>query len=132
MDMMQDVIGPVGDCMKGPRGPKGPDAFDDFQYKANQLINKLGLTEWYIEFAHEKLPDDAKVETRVNRAKRYATLVLDTGVEGNRAGQRYAIMAVCNVLFADLDCLMQRAANIAQFEREAAQNAIIRRLTNVM
>lgn len=124
-----DITGPKGDCC---RGPKGPDAFDDFQYKANQLINKLGLTEWYIEFAHEKLPDDAKVETRVNRAKRYATLALDTGVEGNRPAQRYAIMAVCNVLFADLDCLMQRAANIAQFEREAAQNAIIRRLTNVM
>ena len=129
MDMMQDVTGPVGDCC---RGPKGPDAFDDFQYKAELLIERLGLTEWYIEFAHEKLPDDTKVETRINRAKRYATLVLDTGVEGNRAGQRYAIMAVCDVLFADLDCLMQRAANIAQFEREAAQNAIIRRLTNVM
>lgn len=124
-----DITGPKGDCC---RGPKGPSPFETFQYKANQLINELGLTEWYIEFAHEKLPDDVKVETRINRAKRYATLALDTSVEGNRAAQRYAIMAVCNVLFKDLDDLMQRAANIMQFEREAAQNAIIRRLTNVM
>ena len=123
-----DITGPKGDCC---RGPKGPDAFDDFQYKANQLIESLGLTDWDISYAHEKLREGVETETRINYGNRCAKLVLSTDVDGSKTAMRGAVHAVCVVLFADLDWVMDHA-DIISTKKDSLQNAIIRRLENVL
>ena len=123
-----DITGPKGDCC---RGPKGPDAFDDFQYTAEQLIKRLDLIDWSVKFAQEKLDNDADFQTDINYGHRVAQLTLSTTVDGCLTAKQCARLAVCNILFADLDYAMTMA-NIPSIERNALQNAIIRRLTNVM
>lgn len=123
-----DITGPKGDCC---RGPKGPDAFDDFQYTAGQLIKRLGLIDWSVKFAQEKLDNDADFQTGINYGRRVAQLTLSATVDGCLTAKKCARLAVCNILFADLDYAMTMA-NIPSIERNTLQNAIIRRLENVL
>lgn len=123
-----DITGPKGDCC---RGPKGPDAFDDFQYTAGQLIKRLGLIDWSVKFAQEKLDNDADFQTGINYGHRVAQLTLSATVDGCLTAKKCARLAVCNILFADLDYAMIKA-NIPSIERNTLQNAIIRRLENVL
>lgn len=123
-----DITGPKGDCC---RGPKGPSPFETFQYTAERLIEGLGLTEWSVKFEQEKLDKGVNVQTSINYEYRVAHLALSTAVDGDGIAQCCAKLAVCNILFADLDYAMTMA-NIPSIERNALQNAIIRRLTNVM
>lgn len=123
-----DITGPKGDCC---RGPKGPDAFDDFQYKAKMLIERLGLIDWSVKFAQEKLDNDADFQTGINYGHRVAQLTLSATVDGCETAKCCAKLAVCNILFADLDYAMIKA-NIPSIERNTLQNAIIRRLENVL
>ena len=131
MYMMQDVTGPVGDCMEGPGGPRGPSTFDTFKYKAEELATKLGLSEWSIEYKQEKLEEDVNVETRVEYMLRRATLVLNTSVEKHDSATYYATLAICNILLVDIDCTMQEAG-ISPTTRGATQNAVVRRLARVL
>ena len=131
MDMTQDVTGPMGDCMKGPKGPRGPNTFDNFKYKVMELATRLGLSEWYIECKQGKLEGEAKIETSINYGARHATLTLDTDVEGHAQAVHYAILGVGNVLLADIDYAMQQA-NISYITRGATQNAVVRRLARVL
>lgn len=128
MDMTQGVRGPAGDCMKGPRGPS---TFDDFKYKVEELATKLGLSEWLIECEQKELANDAKIRTNVNYSARRATLTLDTDVEGYEQAKYYAILGVCNVLFADIDQTMQQA-KVPYVARSATISAVVRRLARVL
>lgn len=119
------------DMTQGIKGPKGPDTFDDFKYKCMDLATKLGLSEWLIEYKQGKLEDDANIETTINYMKRHATLTLNTDVSGHDLAVYYATIAICNILFVDLDCTMQEAG-VSPTIRGATQNAIIRRLARVL
>lgn len=123
-----DITGPAGDCCKGP---KGPDAFETFQYTAEDLIDRLGLTDWSVEFAQEKLNEGVKIQTSINYGARVAHLALSTTVDGCDTAKCCAKLAVCNILFADLDYAIAKT-NISNVERNTLQNAIIRRLENVL
>lgn len=128
MDMMQDVTGPVGDCMKGPRGPS---TFDTFKYKVMELSTQLGLSEWLIDCRQGELANEAKIETNINYSARHATLTLDTDAEGCEQAKHFAILGVCNILLADIDQVMQKA-NVSYITRGAMLNAVVRRLARVL
>lgn len=123
-----DITGPKGDCC---RGPKGPDAFDDFVFKAKQLVEMLGLTDWSLSYVHEKLRNGIETETRINYGGRCAQLVLSTEVDSNKVAIRGAVHAVCVVLFADLDWVLSHV-DVIDTKKDSLQNAIIRRLENVL
>ena len=128
MDMTQGVRGPKGDCMKGPRGPS---TFDDFKYKVEELATKLGLSEWLIECEQKELAKDAKINSNINYSARRATLALDPDVEGYEQAKYYAILGVCNVLFADIDQAMLQA-KVPYVTRNATVSAVVRRLARVL
>lgn len=128
MDTMQDVRGPVGDCMKGPRGPS---TFDTFKYKVEELATRIGLSEWRIECEQKELANDAKIRSNINYSARLATLVLDTSVDGCEQAQYYAILGVCNVLLAGIDQTMQQA-KVPYVVRNATLNTVVRRLARVL
>ena len=123
-----DVRGPVGDCMKGPRGPS---TFDNFKYKVEELATKLGLSEWLIECEQKELANDAKINSNINYSARRATLALDPDVEGYEQAKYYAILGVCNVLFADIDQAMLQA-KVPYVTRNATVSAVVRRLARVL
>lgn len=131
MDMTQDVTGPMGDCMKGPKGPRGPNTFDNFKYKVMELATRIGLSEWHIECKQGKLEGEVNIETNINYGARHATLTLDTDVEGCEQAKYYAILGVGNVLLADIDQTMQQA-DIPYVVRGATISAVIRRLARVL
>lgn len=122
-----DVRGPMGDT----KGPRGPSTFDDFKYKVEELATKLGLSEWLIECEQKELANDAKVRTNTNYSARHATLTLDTDVEGYEQAKYYAIIGVCNILFADIDQTMLQA-KVPYVARNATISAVVRRLARVL
>ena len=132
MDMAyDDVTGPKGDCMKGPKGPRGPSTFDTFKYKVLELATRIGLSEWSRECEPKKLDGTAKIETNINYGARHATLTLDTDVEGCEQAKYYAVLGVGNVLLADIDQTMQQA-DIPYVVRGATISAVVRRLARVL
>lgn len=131
MDMMQDVRGPVGDCMKGPGGPRGPSTFDTFKYEVEAFATKFGLSEWLIDCRQGEMGDDVKIETDVDYMKRHVVLTLNTKVEGCVPAKRYALLGVCHILLADIDQAMQQA-EVPYITRGATLNAVVRRLMRVL
>lgn len=107
------------------------DIFDAFQNKARELTKKLGLTEWYVKYSHEKLEHEVYSEARICYGNRSATLVLNDTITDADEAECEAVFCVCNILFADLDYAMKQV-NIPRVERDALQNAIIRRLEKVL
>lgn len=107
--------------------------FEIFKKECRYWIQRLGLTDWEIEFKHNNEDKESFCNCRPFLLSRSAVLTLTKDWEDfkltNYLVRRYAFHEVCELLMGRLDHIAE-ARFVRKEEIEEERHAIIRRLEN--
>lgn len=113
--------------------------FDWFTHYAGELINRLGLTDWIIDFEFFELSDGREAQCKVSRAARRAALSLSSVWYDEEPTEEKIKQAawheVLELLLDDYDAIALMPSLSGEdraFEVERTRHAIIHRLGRVL
>lgn len=110
--------------------------FKKFKAKCEQLIQKFGLQDWHLTFAHEQIGNGVSAQTQYNTTAHHASLRLTITTEGDYGlefdVERLATHEVLHLLLADYCETVAKLGSSNHDLVVAQEHAVLHRLMRVI